>query len=75
MIIMHLIFSKNFIYRIWFSKLYIFFLKKLPAYRALFLFFLFYLFIIEGSMLYSIMLVSTKHQHESAIALPVSPPT
>ena len=34
-----------------------------------------YLFLIEGWLLYSIMLVSTKHQHESAISLPMSLPT
>ena len=34
-----------------------------------------YLFLIEGWLLYSIVLVSTKHQHKSAIGLPMSPPT
>ena len=33
-----------------------------------------YLFLIEGSLLYSIVLVSTKHQHGSVIGLPMSPP-
>ena len=34
-----------------------------------------YLSLIEGSLLYSIVLVSTKHQHESAISLRMSLPT
>ena len=33
-----------------------------------------YLFLIEGELLYSVILVSTKHRHESAIGLPTSPP-
>ena len=35
----------------------------------------FFKFLIEGYLLYSISLVSTKHQHESVIGLPMSPPT
>ena len=35
----------------------------------------FYIFLIEGSLLYSIVVVSSKHQHESAIGLPMSPST
>ena len=35
----------------------------------------FNLFLIEGYLLYSTVLVSTKHQHESAIGLPMSLPT
>ena len=34
-----------------------------------------YLFLMEVYLLYSIMLGSTKHQQESAIDLPMSPPT
>ena len=34
-----------------------------------------YLFLIEVYLLYSIMLASTKNQQESAIDLPMSPPT
>ena len=41
--------------------------------RIMLLFFKIYL--IEGYLLYSIVLVSTKHQHESAIGSPMSPPT
>ena len=37
--------------------------------------FFFNLFLIEGYLLYSTVLVSTKHQHESAIGLPMSLPT
>lgn len=33
------------------------------------------LFLIEGKLFYSIVLVSSKHQHESAIRLPMSPLT
>ena len=33
------------------------------------------LFLIEGKLFYSIVLVSSKHQHESAIGLSMSPPT
>ena len=33
------------------------------------------LFLIEGQLLYSIVLVSAKHQHESAIGIPMSPPS
>ena len=32
---------------------------------------LLYLFLIKGQLFYSIVLVSTKHQHESAIGLPI----
>ena len=35
----------------------------------------FHLFLMEVYLLYSIMLGSTKHQQESAIDLPMSPPT
>ena len=35
----------------------------------------FFKFLIEGYLLYSISLVSTKHQHETTIGLPMLPPT
>ena len=34
-----------------------------------------FLFLIERYLLYSIVLVSAKHQHESAIGIPMSPPS
>ena len=33
-----------------------------------------YLFLIEGELLYRIVLVYGKHQHESAIGIPIPPP-
>ena len=31
-------------------------------------------FLIAGQLLYNIVLVSAKHQHESAVGIPMSPP-
>ena len=38
-------------------------------------FFFFNLFLIEGKLLYSIVLVSAKYQHESTTGIPMSPPS